>query len=175
MWEAWKAGDRKGALAAIPDALVDELIVHGSPAECRATIQRYFDNGVTTSTAILPLEPLRPSPRRSANCSLQRRLTAAPGFGGGLFRGQPAPAALGEDGAGLGDAGQADAAGALVELQLGRDAGRREQGELGGGAGGGLRGHGASVRRGCHRVSGPPSTDLTGPFDEGDADHRAHP
>jgi hypothetical protein len=32
--------------------------VHGSPADCRARIQRYFDNGVTTSSlAILPLDP----------------------------------------------------------------------------------------------------------------------
>ena len=32
-------------------------MVHGSPAECRARIQRYFDNGVTTSSlAILPLD-----------------------------------------------------------------------------------------------------------------------
>jgi probable F420-dependent oxidoreductase len=59
MWDAWKAGDRKAALAAIPDHLVDELIVHGSPAQCRATIQRYFDNGVSTSSlAILPLAPI---------------------------------------------------------------------------------------------------------------------
>jgi alkanesulfonate monooxygenase SsuD/methylene tetrahydromethanopterin reductase-like flavin-dependent oxidoreductase (luciferase family) len=58
MWDAWKAGDRKAALAAIPDSLVDELIVHGSPADCRAKIQAYFDNGVnTTSLAILPLDP----------------------------------------------------------------------------------------------------------------------
>lgn len=58
MWDAWRAGDRKAALAAIPDSLVDELIVHGSPAACRAQIQRYFDNGVTTSTlAIQSLDP----------------------------------------------------------------------------------------------------------------------
>ncbi len=58
MWDAWKAGDRKAALAAIPDEVVDQLIVHGSPEQCRATIQRYFDNGVTTtSLAILPLDP----------------------------------------------------------------------------------------------------------------------
>jgi probable F420-dependent oxidoreductase len=58
MWEAWKAGDRKAALAAIPDEVVDDLIVHGSPAECREKIQAYFDNGVTTSSlAILPLDP----------------------------------------------------------------------------------------------------------------------
>ncbi len=58
MWDAWKAGDRKAALAAIPDSLVDELIVHGSPEQCRRQIQRYFDNGVTTSSlAIQPLDP----------------------------------------------------------------------------------------------------------------------
>ena len=58
MWDAWKAGDRKAALAAIPDGVVDELIVHGSPEQCRSTIQRYFDNGVTTSAlALLPLDP----------------------------------------------------------------------------------------------------------------------
>jgi probable F420-dependent oxidoreductase len=58
MWDAWKAGDRKAALAAIPDQVVDDLVVHGSPAACRAKIQAYFDNGVTTSSlAILPLDP----------------------------------------------------------------------------------------------------------------------
>jgi alkanesulfonate monooxygenase SsuD/methylene tetrahydromethanopterin reductase-like flavin-dependent oxidoreductase (luciferase family) len=57
-WDAWKAGDRKAALAAIPETVIDELIVHGSPSECRAKIQRYFDNGVTTtSLAILGLDP----------------------------------------------------------------------------------------------------------------------
>ena len=33
MWDAWAAGDRKGALAAVPDELVDRLVLHGSPAE----------------------------------------------------------------------------------------------------------------------------------------------
>ena len=31
MHEAWAAGDRKGAAAAIPDEVVDELVLHGSP------------------------------------------------------------------------------------------------------------------------------------------------
>ena len=58
MWDAWKAGDRKAALAAIPDQVVDELVVHGSPAHCRDIISEYFKNGVTTSSlAILPLDP----------------------------------------------------------------------------------------------------------------------
>src|SRR5207237_4762838 len=55
MWDAWKAGDRKAATAAIPDEVVDQLIVHGSPEECRTHLQRYFDNGVTTAAlAIMP-------------------------------------------------------------------------------------------------------------------------
>ena len=58
MWDAWSAGDRKAALAAIPDHVVDELIVHGSYADCRAKIQAYFDHGVTTSSlALLQLAP----------------------------------------------------------------------------------------------------------------------
>jgi probable F420-dependent oxidoreductase len=58
MWDAWQAGDRKQALAEIPDAVVDELIVHGSPSACRDRIAQYFGNGVTTSSlAIMPLDP----------------------------------------------------------------------------------------------------------------------
>jgi probable F420-dependent oxidoreductase len=56
MWDAWAAGDRKGALAAIPDEVVDELVVHGSLPECKAHVQRYVDNGVTIpAPAILPI------------------------------------------------------------------------------------------------------------------------
>jgi probable F420-dependent oxidoreductase len=55
VWDAWAAGDRKAALEAIPDSLVDQLIVHGSPEECREHIGRYMDNGVTCpALAILP-------------------------------------------------------------------------------------------------------------------------
>jgi len=55
MWDLWQAGDRKAALAAIPDSLVDTLIVHGSPEACREHIGRYQENGITTpALAILP-------------------------------------------------------------------------------------------------------------------------
>ncbi len=58
MWEAWAAGDRKGALAVIPDEVVDALVIHGSAEHCRSRISDYFENGVTTtSLAILPLDP----------------------------------------------------------------------------------------------------------------------
>lgn len=56
MQAAWAAGDRKGALAAIPDELVDELVVHGSPAACRERIKEYVANGITTPVlAVLPV------------------------------------------------------------------------------------------------------------------------
>jgi probable F420-dependent oxidoreductase len=55
MWRLWREGDRKAALAAIPDAVVDELIVWGPPGACREHVQRYVDNGVTTpALAVLP-------------------------------------------------------------------------------------------------------------------------
>lgn len=58
MWDAWNAGDRKAAVAAIPNEVVDQIVVHGSPAKCRQTIKRYFENGVTTSSlAILAFDP----------------------------------------------------------------------------------------------------------------------
>jgi probable F420-dependent oxidoreductase len=55
MWSAWRAGDRKGALAAIPDDVVDELVIHGDPSECREHVGRYVENGVTVPViALLP-------------------------------------------------------------------------------------------------------------------------
>ncbi len=53
MLDAWRSGDRKAALAAIPDELVDSIIVHGSPEACREHVQRYVDNGVTTPVIAL--------------------------------------------------------------------------------------------------------------------------
>jgi len=54
-WERWSAGDRKGALEEIPEEVIDELIVHGTPQECRSRIANYVAHGVTTPVlAILP-------------------------------------------------------------------------------------------------------------------------
>lgn len=69
MWRKWDDGDRAGALEAIPDEVVDQLIVHGSHEECRAHIQRYVDNGVTTPVLmIMPIPGVDPveSARRLA-------------------------------------------------------------------------------------------------------------
>jgi probable F420-dependent oxidoreductase len=53
MWEAWAAGDRAGALRAIPDEVVDELCIHGSLEACRAGIRRYVEHGVNTPVVAL--------------------------------------------------------------------------------------------------------------------------
>jgi probable F420-dependent oxidoreductase len=55
MHEAWAAGDRAAAAAAIPDEVVDELVLHGTPESCRAQVQAYADAGVKTPViALLP-------------------------------------------------------------------------------------------------------------------------
>jgi probable F420-dependent oxidoreductase len=61
MWQAWDAGDRKAATAAVPDEIVDSLCVHGSPGECRDQIAGYLGSGVTTP--VLALLPLGLDPR----------------------------------------------------------------------------------------------------------------
>lgn len=57
MQEAWAAGDRKGALAAIPDQLVDELVVHGNPASCRERVAEYQANGLDTPVIMVVPAP----------------------------------------------------------------------------------------------------------------------
>ena len=56
MLDAWQAGDRRAALAAIPDRLVDELVVHGEPAACRERVAEYRSQGLDTPViAIVPV------------------------------------------------------------------------------------------------------------------------
>ncbi|HTW20563.1 MAG TPA: LLM class F420-dependent oxidoreductase [Mycobacteriales bacterium] len=64
MQDAWAAGDRKGALTAIPDELVDTLVVHGEPAACRERIQAYVEAGITTP--VIALLPVGVSPTQAA-------------------------------------------------------------------------------------------------------------
>jgi alkanesulfonate monooxygenase SsuD/methylene tetrahydromethanopterin reductase-like flavin-dependent oxidoreductase (luciferase family) len=71
-WEQWDAGDRKGSLTKIPDSLVDDLVVNGTPDECAAHIQRYVDNGITTpALMILPFGGL--DTREAARALAPRR------------------------------------------------------------------------------------------------------
>lgn len=62
MWSAWAAGDRKGAVAAIPERVVDELIGRGSLADIAARVRRYMAAGL--DTAFLQLSTAEPDPER---------------------------------------------------------------------------------------------------------------
>ncbi|MEU7933450.1 LLM class F420-dependent oxidoreductase [Micromonospora echinofusca] len=61
MWQAWAAGDRRGAGAAVPDEVVDALVLHGSPEHCREQVRRYADAGVD-----VPVLALLPTPELAA-------------------------------------------------------------------------------------------------------------
>jgi probable F420-dependent oxidoreductase len=68
LWRLWKEGDRKAAAESIPDEVVDQLLVWGTPEQCREHLQRYIDNGVTTPAPALFCGPdqLRDVVRRLA-------------------------------------------------------------------------------------------------------------
>nr|BFE99925.1 LLM class F420-dependent oxidoreductase [Streptoalloteichus tenebrarius] len=53
MREAWAAGDRRAAAAAVPDEVVDDLVVHGSPDRCRDRVREYVAAGVDTPVIML--------------------------------------------------------------------------------------------------------------------------
>ncbi|MHB1906688.1 MAG: LLM class F420-dependent oxidoreductase [Acidimicrobiales bacterium] len=56
MWEAWAGGDRARANEVIPDAVVDELVVHGPFEACREHVARYVEAGVEVPIlAIVPV------------------------------------------------------------------------------------------------------------------------
>jgi probable F420-dependent oxidoreductase len=61
MWEAWRTGDRRGALESIPDSVVDELIVHGSAAACADRLATFVANGATGLALTMldgPMDPM---------------------------------------------------------------------------------------------------------------------
>jgi probable F420-dependent oxidoreductase len=53
MWDAWTRGDRRGAVAAVPEGVLDELLLRGPMSTIRDGIQRYFDAGVDTAFVLL--------------------------------------------------------------------------------------------------------------------------
>lgn len=77
MWSAWAAGDLRAANAAIPDEVVDELVVHGTPEQCRAHLERYVAAGVTTPVLALP--PTEQAADGTRVASLQALTDLAPG------------------------------------------------------------------------------------------------
>jgi probable F420-dependent oxidoreductase len=55
MQEKWAAGDRRGASAAIPDEVVDDLVIHGDLQTCRERVDAYRAAGLDTPViAVIP-------------------------------------------------------------------------------------------------------------------------
>lgn len=53
--EAWAAGDRRKAVEVVPDQIVKDLFLIGSPRTCAEGVQRYLDAGVDIPTlAMMP-------------------------------------------------------------------------------------------------------------------------
>ena len=77
MWEAWRQGERRGALAAIPDQVVAELTLRGSMAEIQAHVRRYLEAGV--DTASLHLQTLEREPARQREVIRAAIRALAPG------------------------------------------------------------------------------------------------
>jgi probable F420-dependent oxidoreductase len=69
MWNAWDSGDRKGAVAAVPQQVMHDLIVWGTPDEMRAHVQRYLDAGV--DTAFLQFQSFLTDPAQKREAILQ--------------------------------------------------------------------------------------------------------
>jgi len=70
MHEAWAAGDRKGANAAISDAVVDDLVVHGSVEYCRERVAAYVESGV--DTPVISIVPTSADPAETVRALAPR-------------------------------------------------------------------------------------------------------
>jgi len=64
MWEAWASGDRRAAVAAVPERVMNDLILRGSVDEIRKGVVRYLDAGVDTAFLQLATTETDPAQRR---------------------------------------------------------------------------------------------------------------
>jgi alkanesulfonate monooxygenase SsuD/methylene tetrahydromethanopterin reductase-like flavin-dependent oxidoreductase (luciferase family) len=79
MWEAWERGDRKAAVAAVPERVMSDLILRGTMTDIRAHVRRYLDAGI--DTAFLQVSTLEQDParRRQVLGDALRALAPSPG------------------------------------------------------------------------------------------------
>jgi alkanesulfonate monooxygenase SsuD/methylene tetrahydromethanopterin reductase-like flavin-dependent oxidoreductase (luciferase family) len=68
MKSAWDAGDRQAAVGLVPEKVVDDIFVFGSPDECKDKIEAYRDNGI--STPVINIIPTAREPEAQAQQSL---------------------------------------------------------------------------------------------------------
>ena len=76
MQQQWDAGDRRAALEMVPESIIDELGVFGTPEECRAHVERFVANGVTIP--VLNFMNVETEPAQRAEESWQMLRAMAP-------------------------------------------------------------------------------------------------
>ncbi|MGH7864749.1 MAG: LLM class F420-dependent oxidoreductase [Candidatus Binataceae bacterium] len=59
-YDAWHKGDRKSALAALPEEMIEDIFVFGSAAQCRKRLDDFARAGITTSA--LQFNSFAPTP-----------------------------------------------------------------------------------------------------------------
>jgi probable F420-dependent oxidoreductase len=64
MWEAWERGDRKAAVASVPEPVMNDLILRGSMADIRAHVGRYLEAGIDTAFLQISTREAEPARRR---------------------------------------------------------------------------------------------------------------
>jgi probable F420-dependent oxidoreductase len=74
MWTAWASGDRKAAVAAVPEQVVNDLILRGPMEEIRAHVRRYLEAGVDTAFLQLSTAEQDPGRRRDVLRAAMRAL-----------------------------------------------------------------------------------------------------
>jgi probable F420-dependent oxidoreductase len=76
MLDRWANGDRKGAVAALPSDVVDDLVVKGSADECARRIVDFLDTGIDGVNLMIPAGvTLDASVRVAFLCDVARSLT----------------------------------------------------------------------------------------------------
>ena len=76
MWSAWRRGDRRAAVSAVPEDVMNDLIIRGSMSEIAAHVRRYLDAGI--DTAALALSTVEEDPTRRREILLDAVRALAP-------------------------------------------------------------------------------------------------
>ena len=76
MMKAWQAGERQQAVGLVPEDIVDDIFVFGSPQACKEKIRDYVAQGITTP--VLQLIPTERDPQAQAAQCIQALKDLAP-------------------------------------------------------------------------------------------------
>lgn len=74
MHARWEAGDRRGALEAIPQQVIDDLFIHGSADRCRERVEEYVAAGITVPLLHFAPSTLDPAALADAQLAAMRAL-----------------------------------------------------------------------------------------------------